>query len=428
MNSSLLYLVLALSSSWGDAQAAVQISSGPTPNLFSQTEPVGLFDEITSPLAESTKPSTPPFRSLLRAQRDTIIRAQNPTYILADGSRNSPGTPRTFLTPTQPNQPAQQYVPSEIAPSYEERPPVETPPLFAQPAPNPAPYMTAPPPAAMPGATTWGANGPQPYRLGYSLWTDIGWLPNENISLGGKGLEILEVNVGLNHTIPTWWSPWLFSLQHEFGYRSWDGPSAIDLPGSVYRFGWDVRLETPLNSEYAPFAFSFAFNPSINSDFDHSLTSNAINLDGRGIMFFQADPHWLIALGAGFWDRVEDRIIPYAGFVCLPDDRWEFRIMWPQSRIQYYLGNHFGEDMWLYATGEYHIESYEIGTTSSPTGRDQIELEDYRILLGLRKSNPIASGFIEGGWVFGRKGDLRVSPGSDFSISSGAIVRVGLRF
>ena len=280
----------------------------------------------------------------------------------------------------------------------------------------------------MPGAITWGANGPQPYRLGYNLWTDVGWLPKEQISLGGKGMEVFEFNLGLNHTIPTWWSPWLFSLQHEFGYRAWEGPAAVDLPGDAFRFGWDMRLETPLNSQYAPFAISLAFNPSINTDFAHTLTRNAYNFDGRGILFFQADPRLLLAVGAGFWDRVNDRVIPYAGFVWLPDDRWEFRIMWPQSRIQYYLGNHWGEDMWLYASGEYHIESYQIGTTASPTGRDQIELEDYRIMLGLRKSNPIASGFIEGGWVFGRKTDLRFASGSDFSISSGAVIRVGLRF
>ena len=57
---------------------------------------------------------------------------------------------------------------------------------------------------------------------------------------------------------------------------------------------------------------------------------------------------------------------------------------------------------------------------------DQVELEDYRILIGLRKSNPIASGFIEGGWVFGRRVDQRFGP--DFSINSGFIGRIGIRF
>ena len=77
---------------------------------------------------------------------------------------------------------------------------------------------------------------------------------------------------------------------------------------------------------------------------------------------------------------------------------------------------------------EYHIESYQIGTSSVTAGKDQIELEDYRLMIGLRKSNPIVSGFIEGGWVFGRKVDFRSDSVNDFSISSGFIGRIGIRF
>lgn len=292
--------------------------------------------------------------------------------------------------------------------------------------PAPQPFMTAPPP----DVSTWGANGPQPYRLGYSLSGDIGWLPGRptNLLLDDSDFEVFELNLGLNHTIPTWWSPWLFSLEHQFNYRTWSGPSTVDLPGDVYRLGWDLRLETPLNSQFAPFAVSLAFNPSLNTDFDQQLSREAFNFDGRGILLWQMDPHFMVGIGAQFWDRVKDRVIPYAGFVWLPDDRWEFRIMWPQSRIQYYCGNWMGEDVWAYASAEYHIEAYQIGTTSAVAGEDQIELEDYRIMLGLRKANPICSGFIEGGWVFGRKVDLRSDSVNDFSISSGFIGRIGIRF
>lgn len=180
---------------------------------------------------------------------------------------------------------------------------------------------------------------------------------------------------------------------------------------------------------------TLAFNPSINTDLHQTLTREAYNFDGRGIFIWQLDPHFQLALGAGFWDRVRDRVVPYAGFVWLPDDRWEFRIMWPQSRIQYYWGNHMGEDVWLYVNGEYHIESYQIGSSvfdpAAPapgiaSRADQVEFEDYRILIGLRKSNPIMSGFIEGGWVFGRHVNQRFGP--DFQVNSGFIGRIGIRF
>ncbi len=440
MNTSLVCLVLALSSSWTAPSAGVPENVGPTAAIFARAEPYGLFDEVLDRMPDESDSNRFYFNfrraslitvqqklvlnpSLLRAQRDAVIRAQSPNIQLADGSSSdvgsgSSGYPETFVAPNG-TMPVSPLSPTSPGTPYEE--PRQQ---YVLP-PNSSPYMTAPP-GAIPGATTWGANGPQPYRLGYSLWADMAWLPGRPTSIDGKNFEVFETNIGLNHTIPTWWSPWLFSLEHQFGYRSWQGPRAVDLPGDVYRFGWDMRLETPLNSEYRPFAFSLAFNPSINSDFGQELGRNAFNFDGRGILYYQADPRWLLALGAGFWDRVNDRVVPYVGVVWQPDDRWEFRIMWPQSRIQWYMGNIMGEDVWLYASGEYHVESYQISTSSAPAGKDQIELEDYRILLGVRKSNRWASGFIEGGWVFGRHDVMRTGP--DFSVSSGFIGRIGLRF
>lgn len=404
MNTSLVFCVLALSSSWTPPTAPDIDPSA----IFRRAEPVGLMEQIVP--------------------REFIIRGQSPVPQMADVDR--PAAPRTYAQPGQstpvnpvPNTPSAPSTPTWQAP-YEEPLPNQPAPTFTMPTPQP--YMTAPPPEA----SMWGANGPQPYRLGYSLWADVASLPGERTSLllDDGSFEVFEFNVGLNHTIPTWWSPWLFSLEHQFNYRSWDGPSTVDLTGSYYRLGWDLRFETPLNSQFAPFAMTLAYNPSINSDFETHLGREAFNFDGRGIMFFQADPRLLFAFGAGFWDRVKDRVIPYAGIVWLPDDRWEFRLMWPQSRIQYYCGNYMGEDVWLYASGEYHIESYQIGTKSVASGQDQIELEDYRIMLGMRKSNPICSGFIEGGWVFGRKADFRSDSVNDFSIHSGFIGRVGFRF
>lgn len=398
MKTSLVCLVLALSSLCSTLSAAPPDRFGPTPEIFARAEPYGLLDEVY------------------------VVRAQNAEPRVADGTNDidgtSPSLPQTFA-PLSPNTPVTPY--EESQPSA---------PVYVQP-PSSVPYLMAPPPTAMPGAGTWGTQGPQPYRLGYSLWGDMAWLPGRGTNLAGDSskFEVFETNLGLLHTIPTWWSPWLFSLEHQFGYRSWQGPGSIDLPAAAYRFGWDIKLETPLNSEYRPFAFSLAFNPSINSDFNQTLGRQAINFDGRGIMYWQADPRLLVALGAGFWDRVHDHVVPYAGVVWLPDDRWEMRLMWPQSRIQWYAGNVAGEDVWFYASAEYHIESYQIGTNAVAAGKDQIELADYRAVLGMRKSNRWASGFIEGGWVFGRKVDLRATPAAvDFDIHSGFIGRIGLKF
>ena len=144
------------------------------------------------------------------------------------------------------------------------------------------------------------------------------------------------------------------------------------------------------------------------------------------MLFFRNSPHLMWVLGAGYWDRVDDMVIPYAGLVFTPNDLWEWRLLFPEARISYFLGNIHGYNKWIYANFEYHVESYEIDRQPGNL-TEQIQLEDYRILLGLRmESGPVVT-FIEGGWVFGREVSFGGStPG--FDIDTGFIGRVGVRF
>ncbi len=416
--------------------ASFSSSTGSSALFFAANEPYGLFDELLDRLPWRGETSQRELRgaksgfgvsskavatpSLLRRYRDLVIRA----------NYDVDSTPPTFSSPSQPSFPSTYAAQSsQLGEPYDPSP--QTPGDGSSPL-NANPYGTVLPSPMVsgPGAGStwgWGTNGPQPYRLGHTLWGDMAWLSSERTSIDSSRFGVFETNLGMNHTAQTPFDPWLFSVQHEFGYRNWKGPATIDLPGAVYHFGWDMRLETPLNSPLSPFAFSLAFNPSINSDFQQSLGRQAINWDSRGIVYIQADPRLMFAFGVGFWDRVKDRVIPYVGMVWTPDDRWEFRVMFPESRISYFLGNWMGfEGVWAYASGEYHIESYQIGTTSVAARKDQIEIQDWRALIGVRKSTPWVSGFMEAGWVFDRHVNMRVGP--DFNISSGLIGRVGINF
>jgi hypothetical protein len=216
---------------------------------------------------------------------------------------------------------------------------------------------------------------------------------------------------------------WTFGIAPQFNYRAWNGPGFPHLPPSVYRLGLDLALESAGN---APVAFEFGFNPSVDSDFKKGLSSDAWQFDARAMMIFQTIPRWQVVLGAGYWDRVDDLVVPFAGVVWIPNDLWEFRILWPESRISLFLGNSWwGKATWLYARGEYHVEAYEY--RQAYTGiRDQIQLSDYRILMGLRSEAGFWSGFIEAGWVLKRNTDFKQMGG--FDISDGFIARMGLRF
>jgi hypothetical protein len=274
----------------------------------------------------------------------------------------------------------------------------------------------------------FGAVGPQPYRFGWSSRYDIGYLPQANVHDGGATgkLGIMEINSAWRYT--TGWPAGLpqsiFSVTPEFNYRSWSGPNTPGLPPNVFRFAGDFELATPGNN---PISYQLGFTPAFVSDLAASPNSDSFNWDARGVVFLRATPEFMVALGVAFWNRVDNFLIPYAGVVWTPNDYWEFRLLFPKSRISYFLGNWWGSATWAYGGLEYNVEAYQIGLVS-PNGQDEkIQISDYRAVFGLRSEGGGVTGFIEGGWVFDRQvAFLHGTPG--FDINTGFMCRLGLRF
>jgi len=362
---------------------------------------------VTSPvLAKDDAPLTS-----LSKKFDAVLRGQNPPYDENPplSSQQSPSTSTLVVPPTQ-TIPMQQPIPGQ----------------------NPFdPQIQGISPYGSQGNYRFGANGPQPYKM--NRWVsryDFGFLPSVSTEKRLGDFGVFEFDADWEISVPAWYGL-IFSFTQEFGMRNWDGPTGSPskpttaVPGSGFRIGWNFELATPASNQ-TPFSAMVAFNPSLNSDFDSGLGSNAWHWDGHGILFYRSSPYWLWAFGAGFWDRVNDQVVPYAGFVFTPDDRWEWRIVFPDPRVSYYLGNPFGFDSWFYTRGQYNVESYEIQLQT--TGRrEEIEFSDWRILMGFRNDTGYVGSFIEAGWIFGRDVDFRNgTPG--FDISTGFILRGGLRY
>lgn len=278
------------------------------------------------------------------------------------------------------------------------------------------------------GMYSFDGNGPQPYRYGWTARYDFGILPSEGTSGGNGDLTVFEHDLDLEYSAPVGPFGEVFSFTQEFDTRNYEGPntpvgSTTELPGSVFRIGWDLELAF---NNMGPWSTQIAYNPSINSDFESGLSSDAWNHDARAILFHQWDPTWIWALGVGYWDRVDDYIIPYAGIIWTPDPRWEWRLVFPKPRISYHMGQFLGYDTWFYVRGEYHIESYEM-EISSTGSQEQVELKDWRILIGFRKRNAIYTQFFEAGWVLDREVDYAGAT-PDFDVSDGFIARTGIRF
>jgi hypothetical protein len=290
------------------------------------------------------------------------------------------------------------------------------------------PFLYGPDPVlGNPGGTVLsGINGPQPYRLGHTPRFDYTYLAEvgtKNPDVGDFQSQNLDFE--LAHTMPV--GPgWAFTSTPQVGVRLWEGPTGVDLPGAVFRLGWDLTLATPLSG---PWSMQLDFNPSINSDFEESLGSEAWNFDANAMLFYRSSPQWMWVLGAGYWDRVDNILIPYAGVVWNPNDLWEFRLLFPKARASYFLGNYGTGAHWIYATGEYHVESYQIEAPGLGA-RQQVQLADWRIGLGLRSDHGWYDKSVEVGYVFGRDVEFLHSNAAyqNFEIKDTFMVRCLLRF
>lgn len=339
------------------------------------------------------------------------VRGQSPSYE-EDGppgaqAPQAPSSPPASVSPYQ----SQPYSPPPTSGGYD--------PFLGQPG-DPA--------ASEPGLLYGGAVGPQPYHLGWSSRFDVGYLPSSNISTGAGSFTVLEANAAWRYSTgwPTQMPAAIFSATPEFNYRGWGGPNSPDLPENVYRWASDFEIATPANN---PWSIQLGFTPAIVTDTHNSLDRDSFNFDGRGVLFFRASQELTIALGATYWNRVNNYILPYAGVIWTPNERWELRLLYPKSQISYFLGPMTGAagGAWLYGGVEYHIEAYQIGLTGTDGDAEKIELRDYRATVGIRTENNGITTFVEGGYVFARNVSfLHGTPG--YTIDPGFIGRVGIRF
>jgi hypothetical protein len=280
------------------------------------------------------------------------------------------------------------------------------------------PYLNDPGPTVLSGI-----NGPQPYRWGYTPIFDAGYIvPSSTHSPAHGQFSVQEYDAALRYVTPLDFD-WVFTSTVQGGARIWNGPATPNLPGSVFRFGWDLLFSTP---QVGPWILQFDFNPSINSDLQSSLRREAFNLDGNITAFYRVDPQWMWVIGIQYWDRVNNIFIPNAGVVWNPTDQLELRLLFPKSRISYFLGTIGDAAHWIYATGEYHVEAYQV-KMPGVTDDERIQLSDWRFAIGCRSDHAWYDKYVEVGYVIGRQVKyLRSTP--DFDISNGLMVRAGVRF
>lgn len=267
-----------------------------------------------------------------------------------------------------------------------------------------------------------GSRGRQGYRMGWVSYNDITILPAAPASGTAGNMKIVEwnSNVKYAHLI----APGvLFNGTGVFNARWWDGPSGIALPGQVDEVSLD--LELGLFNE-GPWSGQIAFHPQIVETYEGRLDQNAFNFDGRVVTTYRASPEWSFVSGVAFWDRVDLLVVPHVGVIWTPDSRWELRILFPKSRVSYFVGPWRNGDVWIYGDAEYTAEAYQ-ATIEQPNSSDRIQLTDDRLSMGLRWDTGRYSFFAEGGFVFNRHIKFAGQTPA-FNLSDSGMFRVGVRY
>lgn len=311
------------------------------------------------------------------------------------------------------------------------------------------------------GGYSFGLNGPQPYRFGWTDRHDIAFIHDAGTNLGlGGDFGVDEFNFEKELTLPMTYN-WVFSIAPQYNLRLYDGPfarrvalgdpfpapggtlpAASELPGNVHRLGLGLKLQTPTIGGI--WTLEGGFNPALATDFGSSLDSDAVLYDGHLVLFGRLTPQFMVAVGAAYWDRVDDIVIPYAGVVWTPSDYLEFRLLFPKPRISLFLGAPFGLPTWAYVQGEYHVEAYQVGINGPwaidtsmgglvtpgefrAVGSTRVQLEDWRVVGGLYTEGPFWTAFIEAGVVLDRTVSYS-GPVTGFDVNDAFIFRMGVRY
>jgi hypothetical protein len=268
----------------------------------------------------------------------------------------------------------------------------------------------------------YGENGYQPYRLGWYSYNDFVLMSSSPTSIGGN-FQDLQWNAWIRYAHLYQQRPIVFTWTGWMNGKFWTGPTGIPLPPGGAQFISDFQWAS---ANSGPWNWQIGFTPQLNGTFNDRINANALMADVRAVALWRPSSQWLLAFGAAYWNRATDHLIPYGGAIWTPNDRLEFRFMFPRSRASYYLGRFRGADTWLYAAGEYAIEGYQIdleGSHDSTRG----ETSDYRVLLGASSTTGIWTFFLEGGLVTDRHFRFR-GPAHDFVLDDCAILRTGILF
>jgi hypothetical protein len=267
-----------------------------------------------------------------------------------------------------------------------------------------------------------GQNSAQPYRLNWFSYDDFTYIPTSPTRGVAGSFQDLEWNAWMRRarTFDRYLVIWTPTWNSSF----WTGPSGVALPPDADQIRSDIQVSSLYDGRWN---WQVGFTPQINADFRRSLDSNAYMFDGRVVLFYQASAQWRLAMGAAYWNRVTDLIIPYGGVIWTPNDQWELRLLFPKARISRYWGRVWGKNLWTYGTLGYDLQAWQVGIQDPSHIKTRMQMSSNQALLGTSVEWRSFTAFAEGGLIFDRHVRFR-APLPSFGIQDALMLRIGAMY
>jgi hypothetical protein len=242
------------------------------------------------------------------------------------------------------------------------------------------------------------------------------------------------------------WSgqPWFVSPG--FGLHLWSDPMNMDvvptahaaLPSRVYSAFLDIGWKS---DPAKAFGVELSGRLGLYTDFEESVESDAFRPMGIALLRYNLTPTLALRAGVDYINRADIKLLPAGGLLWTPNPKTRWDIYFPKPKLASYLTTLGNRELWWYIGGEYGGGAWVVTLDDSdPTvaglqpGRTLMDINDYRVFVGMELNNPAAAGvgtkglFLEVGYVFEREVLLLSFPDYGFTPGETFMLRGGITF
>ncbi len=200
----------------------------------------------------------------------------------------------------------------------------------------------------------------------------------------------------------------VFRLTPNFDFTSMSLPKnktlGLDVPKNLFNAG----LSTSFSLDVEDFVGEIEVQVGVASQFK-KITGDAFYIRGRaeGSLPVDDDRRLRILGGVAYYDRIKYKLVPVVGALWSPNDKNEFRLVFPDPHWGHFLTKVNSTDWWFFAHGYIGGGTWLMSDTKHKIGNKtayNFDYDDYRVGVGLRFDCPQGlKGSFEVGGAFGRE-------------------------